>query len=295
MSEELLMQETQPEVEAETKETVTQDAGETEATETETTPTEAEGNQEQSAEQEEGGDNAETEQENTDVSADETAPPVIKVKYNKQEREYSLDDAIPLVQKGLLYDNLVKRWGLSDSPTPTFERLRYLASTTGQTVPELIESLVASNEEALYQQILEKVGGNEEVAKELHEAKKAERQRKYEELKAQEAEREKQDEEAKRQAENDRIANEFIELKQETGKFSEFSEVPKEVLRLAAQKHISLLDAYLRYERSESKKAEAQAAKQAENEKSSTGSLNDSPTDSNASMAAEIRKGIWGE
>lgn len=281
MLDELLMQETQPEVEAETKETVTQDAGETEATETETTPTEAEGNQEQSAEQ--GGESTEAEQDN-DVS-EPTPPPVIEVKYNKKVQSFSLDDAKPLIQKGLKWDSFQSE----------YEKLKYLSSTTGQTVSELIESLVASNEEALYQQILEKAGGNEEVAKELHEAKKADRQRKYAELKAQEAEREKQDEEAERQAENDRIANEFIELKQETGKFSEFSEVPKEVLRLAAQKHISLLDAYLRYERSESKKAEAQAAKQAENEKSSTGSLNDSPTDSNASMAAEIRKGIWGE
>ncbi len=75
----------------------------------------------------------------------------------------------------------------------------------------------------MYEQILEKAGGNEEIAKELHEAKKAERQRKYQELLQQEKEREEKELEAERQAELERLANEFIELKNATdGKFAEF-------------------------------------------------------------------------
>ena len=46
-----------------------------------------------------------------------------------------------------------------------------MASTTGQSVAELIDTLMESNENALYEKILDEVGGNEKVAKQLHEYK----------------------------------------------------------------------------------------------------------------------------
>jgi hypothetical protein len=277
MLEELLMQETQPEVEAETKETVPQDAENSETTETEAKPTEVEDDSEQETEQEQDSGIAGAEQDNTEVS--EEPAPVIRVKYNKQEREYSLDDAKPLVEMGLKYESF----------KPSYEKLKFLASTTGQSVSDLIDSLVTSNEQALYEQILKKANGNEEIAKELFEAKKAERQRKFDELKAQESEREKQEKEA----EKNRLADEFIELKSEVGTFNEFSDVPKSVLKIAAKKGISLLDAYLRYERAERKKAEAVKAKQTEAAKTSTGSLN-TETETPDNIYDDVMRAVFG-
>lgn len=277
MLEELLMQETQPEVEAETKETVPQDAENSETTETEAKPTEVEDDSEQETEQEQDSGIAGAEQDNTEVS--EEPAPVIRVKYNKQEREYSLDDAKPLVEMGLKYESF----------KPSYEKLKFLASTTGQSVSDLIDSLVTSNEQALYEQILKKANGNEEIAKELFEAKKSERQRKFDELKAQESEREKQEKEA----EKNRLADEFIELKSEVGTFNEFSDVPKSVLKIAAKKGISLLDAYLRYERAERKKAEAVKAKQTEAAKTSTGSLN-TETETPDNIYDDVMRAVFG-
>ena len=278
MSEELLMLDNQPELEAETPESEPEVAEEA----TEATEGTAEGTTEETTEETaEGAAEAEDEVED---EVEESAP-VIRVKYNKQERTYSIDEAVPLVEMGLKYESF----------KPHYEKLKFMASTTGQGVAELIDTLMESNENALYEKILDEVGGNEKVAKQLHEYQKAERKRKFDELVAQEVEREKKEAALEAEAENSRLAQEFIELKKEVGKFNEFKDVPDAVLSLAAKKKISLLDAYLRYERSETKKAEAAKAKQAEAAKSSTGSLSDSPADSDASMFAEISKGVWGE
>lgn len=290
MSEELLMQETQPEVNAETTDVETADA-DTEATREvaeDTTPsTEAEAKDEAQADDtKQEGEGETSAQANPEAEPEsEPEPPVVRVKFNKQHREYTVEEAAPLVQKGLLFEKF----------EPHYEKLKFMASTTGQGVAELIDTLMESNENALYEKILDEVGGNEKVAKQLHEYQKAERKRKFDELVAQEVEREKQEAALEAEAENSRLAQEFIELKKEVGKFNEFKDVPDAVLSLAAKKKISLLDAYLRYERSETKKAEAAKAKQAEAAKSSTGSLSDSPADSDASMFAEISKGVWGE
>lgn len=271
MSEELLMQETQPEVNAETTdiEPAEAETGAKEEVAEEATPsTETEADGEAQADST-GADGEASVQANPEADPEsEPEPPVVRVKFNKQVREYSIEEATPYVEMGLKYESF----------KPTYEKLKFIATTSGLSIPDLVDKLLETNERTVYEQILEKAGGNEEIAKELHEAKKAERQRKYQELLQQEKEREEKELEAERQAERERLANEFIELKNATdGKFAEFKDVPKAVLNLAQKRNISLLDAYLRFEHEESKKREAAARKQAEAAKSSVGSLADTP------------------
>ncbi len=269
MSEELLMQETQPEVNAETTdiEPAEAETGAKEEVAEEATPsTETEADGEAQADST-GADGEASVQANPEAEPESgPEPPVVRVKFNKQVREYSIEEATPYVEMGLKYESF----------KPTYEKLKFIATTSGLSIPDLVDKLLETNERTVYEQILEKAGGNEEIAKELHEAKKAERQRKYQELLQQEKEREEKELEAERQAERERLANEFIELKNATdGKFAEFKDVPKAVLNLAQKRNISLLDAYLRFEHEESKKREAAARKQAEAAKSSVGSLAD--------------------
>lgn len=268
---EMLMQETLPEVEAET-------AVDTAETEVEAT---AEGVEETNPAQETEADTEVTADTGVEAEAEEVHTPVVRVKFNKQEREYSIDEATPLVQKGLKWDSFQE----------THEKLKFLSTTSGLSVQDLVDKLVESNEETLYQQILDKAG-NEEIAKELHEAKKAERQRKFDEFKTQEAEREKQEAESEAEAERNRLANEFIELKSETG-IAEFKDVPKSVLSLASKKHISLYDAYLRYEKAETAKAKAVADKQTEASKTSSGSLS-SDAQNNKTEYDDVTRAIFG-
>lgn len=272
---EMLMQETLPEVEAETEiETAETEVEATEDSVGETNPApETEAETEATAE-------TGTETEST-AEVEEAVTPVVKVKFNKQEREYSIDEATPLVQKGLKWDSFQE----------THEKLKFLSTTSGLSVQDLVDKLVESNEETLYQQILDKAG-NEEIAKELHEAKKAERQRKFDEFKTQEAEREKLEAESETETERNRLANEFIELKKETG-IAEFKDVPKSVLSLASKKHISLYDAYLRYERAETAKAKVVADKQAEASKASSGSLN-SESQTQSTEYDDVTKAVFG-
>ena len=269
MSEELLMQETQPEVNAETTdiEPAEAETGAKEEVAEEATPsTETEADGEAQADST-GADGEASVQANPEADPEsEPEPPVVRVKFNKQVREYSIEEATPYVEMGLKYESF----------KPTYEKLKFIATTSGLSIPDLVDKLLETNERTVYEQILEKAGGNEEIAKELHEAKKAERQRKYQELLQQEKEREEKELEAERQAELERLANEFIELKNATdGKFAEFKDVPKAVLNLAQKRNISLLDAYLRFEHEEIKKREAAARKQSEAAKSSVGSLAD--------------------
>jgi len=269
MSEELLMQETQPEVNAETTdiEPAEAETGAKEEVAEEATPsTETEADGEAQADST-GADGEASVQANPEADPEsEPEPPVVRVKFNKQVREYSIEEATPYVEMGLKYESF----------KPTYEKLKFIATTSGLSIPDLVDKLLETNERTVYEQILEKAGGNEEIAKELHEAKKAERQRKYQELLQQEKEREEKELEVERQAERERLANEFIELKNATdGKFAEFKDVPKAVLNLAQKRNISLLDAYLRFEHEESKKREAAARKQSEAAKSSVGSLAD--------------------
>lgn len=269
MSEELLKQETQPEVNAETTDSEPAEAetGAKEEVAEEATPsTETEADGEAQADST-GADGEASVQANPEADPEsEPEPPVVRAKFNKQVREYSIEEATPYVEMGLKYESF----------KPTYEKLKFIATTSGLSIPDLVDKLLETNERTVYEQILEKAGGNEEIAKELHEAKKAERQRKYQELLQQEKEREEKELEAERQAELERLANEFIELKNATdGKFAEFKDVPKAVLNLAQKRNISLLDAYLRFEHEEIKKREAAARKQSEAAKSSVGSLAD--------------------
>ena len=81
-------------------------------------------------------------------------------------------------------------------------------------------------------------------------------------------------------------------MKKETG-IAEFKDVPKSVLSLASKKHISLYDAYLRYERAETAKAKVVADKQAEASKASSGSLN-SESQTQSTEYDDVTKAIFG-
>ena len=81
----------------------------------------------------------------------EPEPPVVRVKFNKQVREYSIEEATPYVEMGLKYESF----------KPTYEKLKFIATTSGLSIPDLVDKLLETNERTVYEQILEKAGGNE--------------------------------------------------------------------------------------------------------------------------------------
>lgn len=190
--------------------------------------------------------------------------PLVRVKFNKQERAYTPEEAAPLVEMGLKWDSFKEN----------HEKLKFLALTHGKSVGELIDLLVNSNDKLLYRQTLAECGGNEAVAQKLFEVEKSERQRKFDGAKTAEQEQARQEEQQERDQLQQRLADEYVALSKEApGRFTQFADVPAPVVETAIKEHISLLDAYLRFEHREARKSEAERGIQAGAARRSAGSL----------------------
>jgi hypothetical protein len=93
----------------------------------------------------------ETEETEETESVGETKPtetvaesPKVKLKYNHEEKEYSLDDVVPLAQKGLNYDKLQEKLNeiQSNPALSKFGKVQEVSSLLGyQNEDELIEAL----------------------------------------------------------------------------------------------------------------------------------------------------------
>lgn len=211
----------------------------------------------------------EPEEENGAVeSGDTTRPgddlPVIRAKFNKQERVYSLDEARPLVEKGLKYDAI----------QADYDRLRYLAKSMDIGVSDLVERLMKSSDDKMYNDILSECDGNETAAKQLFEYRKSERDQKFARYKEEETRQEAEEAKTAEKELTQRLAQEYIELSREfPGKFSEFKHVPQSVVNEAIQQNISLMDAYLRFQHREAAKTQKAKTQQEAAKQSSAGSM----------------------
>ncbi|MDD2362800.1 MAG: hypothetical protein PHH84_07610 [Oscillospiraceae bacterium] len=195
-------------------------------------------------------------------SPPDEADTTVCVKFNKQERTYTVEQAVPLVEMGL-------KW---ESFRPQHEKLRYMALSQGKSVSELIELVQEDFDERLYARLLEECGGNQAAAKRLHETQKAEMQRRYEQACAQEQIR--QEQQDLQTGLEERLADDFLLLVKEVpDRFAGFEDVPSAVVDSAVKENLCLLDAYLRYELQEKKKAAAAQATQAQAAARSAGSL----------------------
>lgn len=88
------------------------------------------------------------------------------------------------------------------------------------------------------------------------------------------------------------LADEFVELQQEFPELAEFSAVPKAVLD-AVVKGKNLTDAYLRYQRTESKKVSAAKATQEQAAKASAGSQAEGAGETTNPTMDAMLAGVW--
>jgi len=81
---------------------------------------------------------------------------------------------------------------------------------------------------------------------------------------------------------------------EEIPEIGEFATIPRDVVNDAVRNGRHLLDAYLRYQRRESKKIEQNRAAQASAQAASTGSLTDTPPEGGMDAAtAAMMKAVW--
>ena len=213
-------------------------------------------------------------------TASDVQPITIPVQFNHESRELTIEEAQQLAQKGLKFDEL----------SPSLEKLRYLAAVNGKNMPDMIDALLESQDKQLYQSILDECDGNESLAKRLYEAEKSQRQTKYESRQKEEAAA------AQKEKENlaKKLADEFMELRTEMPDIAEFKDIPQSVVDTAVKKGISLMDAYLRYQYTETKKTTAAKAAQENAAKRSVGSQADGIKENTDPTIDAMLAGVWG-
>ena len=189
----------------------------------------------------------------TDTTPKSEEPIKIPIKFNKETRNLSLEEATTLAQKGLKFESIEKEYNL----------LKQLALRENKSIPLYIAELDRRYNEEKKQSLTEKCGGNEEIAEHIL------------------------------SLENEKKAGDgFDELTSAFPEIKSKKNLPREVLDNAELKGTLLLDEYLRYLLSQKRNAQTVARKQREGEKSSTGSLKNR-RDSHTSETEEFLKGLW--
>lgn len=212
--------------------------------------------------------------------AQAAAAVTVPVKFNKQERALSLDEAAAYAQKGM-------KW---DAFTPCHEKLKALAAADGQSVAQLVDALVAGSDALLYERTLQLCGGNEEAAQHMVALERSQRAQKAAAFQAAEAEAPQREQAALEQ----RLAAEYAELAAFCPQAGDFGTLPEEVVRQAAE-GMSLTEAYLRYLFEEQRRVAAVSAKQAAAAASSAGSQEShAPVQDESAAVEAMRRAIWG-
>lgn len=189
----------------------------------------------------------------TDTTPKSEEPIKIPIKFNKETRNLTLEEATTLAQKGLKFESIEKEYNL----------LKQLALRENKSIPLYIAELDRRYNEEKKQSLTEKCGGNEEIAEHIL------------------------------SLENEKKAGDgFDELTSAFPEIKSKENLPQEVLDNAELKGTLLLDEYLRYLLSQKRNAQTVARKQREGEKSSTGSLINR-RDSQTSETEEFLKGLW--
>jgi hypothetical protein len=176
-----------------TQETTTPQVESTESTET---------TEQQTTEQVTDTTETEQKQEQTDTTKD---VPKVKLKYNHEEKEYSLDEVIPLAQKGMNYDKLQQKLNeLQSNPSLSFVEKQ--AKKYNLTPEQYIEAIAQQEEQEELNKLIQQ-NIPEELAKEIMDNKKFRNQ--YESEKQARAEQE------KKQAEYAEFLQSFPDVKVE--------------------------------------------------------------------------------
>jgi hypothetical protein len=192
----------------------------------------------------------------------ESAEKPFIVRYNHKDRELSREEAVTLAQKGMKYDSM----------TSVLDDLEYLSAIKEKPLNELLKEYISAEENAHKESIIDMYGDNEEVVDMFMKKYRQETKQKFESAKTT---KQKAEEEAEKKAVEtleERIADEFVILKNEFPEVTDVSTVPKSVLK-EAENGTHLLDAYLRYKHQEKKRIDAEKQTAASNSKSTAGRM----------------------
>ena len=218
-------------------------------------------------------------EETVEPEVREPAADTLPVKFRHECRELTMEEAKSYAQMGLKYESL----------QPTMDRLRMMAAGRGQSLEEFVNNWAAAEERAIFDRLLEKTGGDRDIAEKLLRLEQADRQSACNAR----VQQEKQAVQDAKTAVTRRLAAEFTELQKEFPGLGDFDALPEAVIRDAVTNDRHLLDAYLRHEHSESKKVAENEAAGRSAATASVGSQTDHPSASTRDGITEaMLKGI---
>ena len=180
---------------------------------------------------------------------------LIPIKFNKEVKNISLEEARALAQKGMKYDIIYK----------DYETLKELASEEGKSVAEYLESLKNARIESRRNELLAKCGGDTDMAEHFLKLEMA----------------------VKNETEND-----LNELREYFPAIKDIEQLPEEVVESSRLKGSSLLDDFLRYNLRENRKQKRAEAEIQNADKKCMGSLQNK-NGGISPEAMEFLKGLW--
>ncbi len=179
---------------------------------------------------------------------------VIPVKFNKEIKNLTAEEAAVFAQKGMKFDLIAK----------DFETLREISRKNGKSVAQFIEQLKSEQYSKRKEELLEKCSGDEELAEHIISLESGENS----DLKG------------------------FDELKTYFPKIKDINQLPEKVIENAKLKGTFLLDEYLRYRLEEKRRSGEAISLQEENSNISLGSQLNKKADTNPETL-EFLKGLW--
>lgn len=147
---------------------------------------------------------------------------------------------------------------------PSYERLSRLAAQTGESVKAFIDRLCEDSEQKRLEEAVGEFG--EENGRRYYELDRADRERRYRQLTEQQAD-------ANGDDRAERLAMEFVQLREMYPQYSDIRQVPSHVMQSALTNGISLLDAHNRFAIAEQQRQQQSRASSASAATQSTGSL----------------------
>lgn len=192
----------------------------------------------------------------------DTTPPLsqenslgtVTVKFNKEIKELSTDEAVILAQKGMKYDLV----------SGDLARLKSLAQNAGKNISDYLTDIENESAAARKKTLLEEIGGNNELVERIIELEKS----------------------------GEKL-NGFEELQSEFPKIKSKSDLPEEVLLNVSERGGNYFDEYLRYLHRQQKKIIAANEKAHSSSLTSVGSQNRCADLGVSNTSLEFIKGLW--
>lgn len=210
---------------------------------------------------------------------EKSTEPFVSVQYNHKNRDFTKEEAIKFIQKGMHTESLRAK-------------LEYLAKAQGTDVNSLVEKIVTAPEKA-YRAHLEQMYGKESPDVEIGMAIYREKQSDEYKRLIRESENSIENEE-KIKGVNSRLADEYMNLKAEMPEAPEYSDLPDSVIIEAAEGKRDLYSAYLRYLHKEKVKIDAAKNTQQAATTASSGKMGQNSAEDISSAERNFLQGLWG-